>query len=799
MRVDSKENMARRDSRNLSILLAIVLLMGGTTTNAVRAESPLISYMFPAGGQRGTQVEVRVGGCNLYETPRFFLPGKGIQSPQVLQPTTTVWFEGPMIPQPPSQQREDYPRDYLATLQIAADAPVGQSNWRAATGQGVTASLGFIVGDFPEIVEQEQEGRTPPQPVTLPVTINGRTFPREDVDTYRFTATSGQVITCHAATSAFGSPLKACVAILDSGGKVLAEAVPAGSATPMLNFAVPIAGDYIVRIHDVGYQGLQNHVYRLTLTAGPVIDTVYPLGGRCGQTAHFEVDGVNLPERDVALTLPTTGTDCLYPSTRGEFSQARLELDELDEFLEQPAKIATFQTFTIPGVLNGRVQQPGEEDAWQFTATKGLEYEFDVHAARCGSYLDPVIWICDKSGKSLKEADDVAGLQTDARLKWTSPDDGEYQFRIRDRLASRGDRRYTYRVRVTTAVTPNFSVRLASDAVSLEPGQSAKVKVLIDRGLGFNVPIDILWDQLPPGLTVESPCTVAANQKEGQVTLKADKDARPTTAPIRLTGVAKAGDVEIRRAAVTIATSTGPDAEAVADPDSALWTSITIPTPFKFLGIFESKYVPRGAVYIRKYRIERNGFTGPLQVQLADRQGRHLQGVTAKTVQIAADQDEFEFAVVLPPWMEVGRTCRSTLSMTGETTGPDGISQTICYSSNDQHNQMIALVATGRLSLQTRQTSLQATPNSQREILLQIQRGPGITGPVTLDLAPSKSNSGVTMNRVVVDANQTDSRVTLQFGSDIQGVGLNPLIIRAVSLDERGLPVTAELKLNLIE
>lgn len=799
MTIDLRDHIVRRSSKRFWISLIIVLFVGARHCDVVRAESPLISYMFPAGGQRGTQVEVRVGGCNLYEAPRFILTGQGISGPQVLSPTARIWFEGPMIPQPPSQQREDYPRDYLATLQIAADTSLGQSNWRAATGQGVTASLGFVVGDFPEIVEQEEEGPTPPVPVTLPVTINGRTFPREDVDTYRFMATAGQIITFHTATSVFGSPLKACVAILDGKGNVLAETLPAGDGTPMLHFTVPATGDYVVRIHDVGYQGLQNHVYRLTLISGSVIDSVYPLGGRRGQPTRYELDGVNLPERETTVTSSATGNDCLFPTPKDQFTLVRLELDDLAEFLERPADASTPQTFTIPAVLNGRILQPGEEDVWQFQASKGLEYEFDVHTARCGSHLDPVIEICDKQGMSLKQADDTSGLQTDARLKWSPSEDGEYQMRIRDRLDSRGGRRYGYRVRVTTAAIPNFSIRLATDSVTLEPGKTTKVKVLVDRGPGFKEPIEIVWDQTPPGMTIESPCTVAENQKEGQVGLKADKDARPTTAPIRLTGVAKVGGVEIRRQVMTLATSTGPDAEAVADPDSALWASIAIPTPFKFVGIFESKYVPRGAVYIRKYKVERNGFTGPLQVQLADRQGRHLQGVTAQPVQIGADQDEFEFAVLLPSWMEVGRTCRSTLSMTGESIDADGTRQTICYSSNDQHNQMIALVATGRLSLQTRQSSHQVAPNSNREIPVQVQRGPGITGAVTLELVPSKSNQAVIMSKVVVGANQSEARVTLELGPDLQGISLNPLVIQGTTPDERGLPVTAELKLTLIE
>ena len=50
----------------------------------------------------------------------------------------------------------------------------------AAVARGARAK--FIVGDLPEVVEDEVDGDQIPQQVTLPVTVNGRIFPRADVD-----------------------------------------------------------------------------------------------------------------------------------------------------------------------------------------------------------------------------------------------------------------------------------------------------------------------------------------------------------------------------------------------------------------------------------------------------------------------------------------------------------------------------------------------------------------------------------------------------------------------------------------
>src|SRR5207249_3938949 len=94
-------------------------------------------------------------------------------------------------------------------------------------------------------------------------------------------------------------------------------------------------------------------------------------------------------------------------------------------------------------------------------------------------------------------------------------------------------------------------------------------------------------------------------------------------------------------------------------PDSPhLTLAVTLPTPFKITDGYVMTSAPRGETYHRKYKVERGNFDGPIQIQLADRQARHLQGVTGPVITLAPGQTEFEYPALLPPWMEMGRTCR---------------------------------------------------------------------------------------------------------------------------------------------
>lgn len=784
-----------------TLLSAVVLTLG--VHHAAIAESPTANYIFPAGGQRGTTVTARLGGCNLHRAPRMHWIGTGVAAPTGLSPIETVWFEGPVIPQPASQQKEDYPRDFAASLAIAADAPLGRHSWRLSTSQGMTSAWGFVVGSLPEVIEQEIDGQAPAVPVELPVTINGRIFPREDVDAWSFVAKAGQTVVCRVATSEFGSPLDARLEIRDPGGQVLCEQIPEANRTPDLQFVVPADGQYQVRIHDIGFGGLQDHVYRLTITTGPVLRAAYPLGGQRGTQIPLELLGANLIEPVTTVTLPQVGAEFFVqlPDAQRALGAARLELDDLPESLESLPDQQMPQAVTVPAVWNGRIQSPGDLDTWAFVATKGIEYDFDVRASRLGSPLDAVVELSDAAGKRLAEADDSPGLSTDARLRWTASADGEFRLSIRDRIPLRGDARFAYRIRVTDSRQPAFTLSSTIDTLNVERGKTANIKVSLERSPGFKEPVELTLEGLPSGVTVASPTpgiVIAASQKDIQITLKADVDARVAAVPVTITGRAKVGDRDVTAEASFHPVGPEPGRLGVPDDSGRLWVAVAVPTPFKFVGVFETKYIPRGAVFVRRYRIDRNGFEGPLQVQLADRQGRHLQGVTASPVTVPAGQTDFDFAVTLPPWMEIGRTCRSTLAVTGTVIDADGAQHMVSYSSNDQHNQMIALVDPGRFAVQLPRTTLQARPGQRVDLPIRIQRGPGLNSSVAVEVIASKAMRGVTAPTVDIAGAANQATLSLNFAEVINGVEIHPLTIRATTTDERGLPVTAETSLTLV-
>jgi hypothetical protein len=189
----------------------------------LRANPPVASYIFPAGGQRGATVDVRVGGLFLHDGCRFALEGKWLRASRTLAPTKRIWFEGPVIPIPDSQRAEDYPADMSGKVAIMRNADLGPQRGWLFTSQGAAGGLVFVVGDLPEVVEKEIDGEPIPESIALPVTANGRIFPRDDLDLWEFEADAGQTVTALVLAKSLNSPLVPRIGILDANDRVLAE------------------------------------------------------------------------------------------------------------------------------------------------------------------------------------------------------------------------------------------------------------------------------------------------------------------------------------------------------------------------------------------------------------------------------------------------------------------------------------------------------------------------------------------------------------------------------------------------
>ncbi len=328
---------------------------------------------------------------------------------------------------------------------LAADAEPGQRQLRVETPRGISNPIRFWVGRLPEfqkrdtdVVPDAPELWAPayPRPVTtditLPAVVNGQLIPCDPdslwlqpdrftpgaADRYRFEARKGQQLVIAVAArelipylaDAVPGWFQATLALYDAKGKEVAfDDDYRFHPDPVLFFRVPEDGQYVVEIKDAIYRGRPDFVYRIALGELPYITGIFPLGARAGAPTAVKLSGWNLPADTLAVNA-TDMTPGIHPLTvrKGDMTSNTMPfcVDTLPEQLEREPNDSTqtAQAVTLPGIVNGRIDRPGDWDAFRFEGRAGQEIVAEVTARRLESPLDSVLELFDAAGRRQRTA-----------------------------------------------------------------------------------------------------------------------------------------------------------------------------------------------------------------------------------------------------------------------------------------------------------------------------------------------------------------------------------------------------------
>jgi len=461
-----------------------------------------LTSVFPPGAKPGSSVEVTLGGNDLEEIERLTFSHPGITAAAKMSPPTD--FE--KTPKPVSN---------VFTVSVAGDVPPGVYEVTASGRFGMSNPRAFTVGTLSELSDTAGNNAAD-KPLDVPVgsTVNGR-VDQNTYDYLKLTLKQGERVIIDCAAERLDSRLDATLVLLNSGGREIARVRDTVGRDPVLDFTAPAEGAYTLRLADAVYGGGQEYFYRLSVSAAPFVDFVFPPSGPAGSNNSYTVYGRNLPGGQPAdgllingvplqklqVNIPLPGDDAgkTQLALVGAVDPRRAWQDAAEFRLPTPqgpanpvavyiAKAAATAVeqepnnepaqatkVTLPVELAGQFYPNRDADWIQFDAKKGETWWIEVVSHQLGLDSDPAFTLfrVTKNDKGEEQANEVAqaddlqerqGRQPrdfdtssdDPSHKFVVPEDGTYRLVVRDQFGDgRKDPSYVYRLAIRPA-EPDF-------------------------------------------------------------------------------------------------------------------------------------------------------------------------------------------------------------------------------------------------------------------------------------------------------------------------------------------------------
>lgn len=507
----------------------------------VWAQKLTMGYLFPAGGETGSTVEIEAGGLNLNKATKVVFNHHGLNG-------ELIPFEEKKSETNKRKKLNDQSSPQLADrvrirISIAPDVPCGLYDLRLQSSQGVSNMLPFEVASYPNILESGKSTSDNPDIVdNLPAVLCGQVTPG-GIDYFRFTGLKGDMMVASVKgrslvpyiADAVPGWFQPVIKIVDSKGKEIAYSDDyLYNVDPLIITEIPEDDEYTIMIHDAIYRGRQDFNYRIQLGVIPFVTGRYPAYGIVGKKVKQKIYRVNLDTATETVVVKHEGYNRLtYTTKRGISNSVPFyAIPKGLNFLQYPDEGVLLSMNTVVSdslTIQDRIKK------YRIMARKNQPVIVELIGRRNGSRIDAIMRLFDETGKLVAEADDnedpMQGLMTfhaDQILNYVPKETGEMLLEVED-LHGRYGMDYHYLLRRHQQM-PSFNAFVSPANISIPSGGTSFFHVDISGKL--KKPARLVINGLPEGFTTS--CMELQGGKGWDVSITSPHGAELGRFPIEL-------------------------------------------------------------------------------------------------------------------------------------------------------------------------------------------------------------------------------------------------------------------------
>ncbi|MBX3414024.1 MAG: pre-peptidase C-terminal domain-containing protein [Pirellulales bacterium] len=233
--------------------------------------------------------------------------------------------------------------------------------------------------------------------------------------------------------------------------------------------------------------------------------------------------------------------------------------------------------------------------------------------------------------------DGLRKLGRDSRLTFTAPADGQYLVRVRDVRGGNGDR-FAYRLTIREP-RPDFSVAVSSNELTVNAGCGKSVTFTADRADGFDGPIRIDIEGLPPGFHCSTPIVIEPGHLEAHTVVWADADAKSPSEEVA------------KKTQITATAEIGGSPVVKQLTGLGLLKLVSLEKLRVVLEPAEVTIAP-GSNVTATLKIERHGFDGAVKFNVNNLpHGVYVDNIGLNGVLIPEGQSERQISLTARPWV----------------------------------------------------------------------------------------------------------------------------------------------------